>query len=122
VSKMAARHRTKISTAHGLRTCFEARVERVGRNPLVARFGGIPLRRRRYAVINDRDPGPATHPQKELVTRLLKDRCELCEKRTREAQVHHVRTLADLTQNRGSLARWPGLSRVAAAPSRSHRG
>jgi group II intron reverse transcriptase/maturase len=98
VSKMAARHRAKIPTTHGLRTCFEARVERVGRKPLVARFGGIPLLRQRYAVINDRVIGPVVRPQRELVTRLLKGRCELCEQRTREAQVHHVRTLADLTR------------------------
>lgn len=106
VVKIAARHRTKISTPHGLRTCFEARVERVGRKPLVARFGGIPLRRQRYAVINDRITGPATRPQKELVTRLLKGRCELCEQRTREAQVHHVRTLADLTRTGQSQPTW----------------
>lgn len=35
----------KIQTPYGLRTCFEAVVPRQGREPLVARFGGIPLRR-----------------------------------------------------------------------------
>jgi hypothetical protein len=39
VVKMAAKHRAKHSTAHGLRTCYEARVERAGKQPLVARFG-----------------------------------------------------------------------------------
>src|SRR5204863_5413711 len=41
VSKMAARHKAKIETPHGLRTCFEATVAREGKKPLVARFGGI---------------------------------------------------------------------------------
>ena len=43
VAKMAARHKAKVETPYGLRTCFEARVERPGKQPLVARFGGIPL-------------------------------------------------------------------------------
>ena len=30
---------------HGRRRCFQVSVERTGRQPLVARFGGIPLRR-----------------------------------------------------------------------------
>ncbi|MCA1681631.1 MAG: maturase, partial [Actinobacteria bacterium] len=61
VSKMAARHKTTIETPHGLRTCFEVRVERDGRNPLVARFGGIPLKRQKNAVINDHVPGQVTY-------------------------------------------------------------
>jgi group II intron reverse transcriptase/maturase len=40
VSKMAARFKAKLLTPHGPRTCFEARVEREGRSPLVARFRG----------------------------------------------------------------------------------
>src|SRR6185312_13310176 len=38
VTKMAARHKAKIVTPHGLRTRFEARVERAGSTPLVAWF------------------------------------------------------------------------------------
>lgn len=79
VSKMAARHRAKIKTPYGPRTCFEARVEREGRQPLVARFGGIPLKRQKGATINDRAPGRVIYPRKELVTRLLRGRCEMCE-------------------------------------------
>jgi hypothetical protein len=97
VSRMAARHRAKIETPHKLRTCFEARVERDGRQPLVARFGGIPLKRHRGAVITDRVPGRITYPRKELVTRLLRRSCEVCEQ-TGLMQVHQVRKLADLTQ------------------------
>ena len=43
VSKTAARYRATIVTPHGQRACFEARVQRAGKQPLVARFGGIPL-------------------------------------------------------------------------------
>ncbi len=72
VAKMAAKHRAKVETPYGLRTCFEARVERPGKQPLVARFGGIPLVCKRDAVLIDRVPShQVTYPRKELVRRLL---------------------------------------------------
>jgi group II intron reverse transcriptase/maturase len=95
VSKMAVKHKAKIQTPHGLRTCFEARVERNGRQPLVARFGGIPLQRQKSAAVTDRQPIRVDYPQKELITRLLADTCEVCQQ-TDNVQVHHVRKLADL--------------------------
>jgi group II intron reverse transcriptase/maturase len=97
VSKMAARFKTVIDTPHGKRTCFEARVERAGRNPLVTRFGGIPLKRQKKAVLDDRQPVPATGRRqgKELIYRLRIGRCEWCKRRD-AVQVHHVRLLADL--------------------------
>jgi hypothetical protein len=95
VTKMATMHRAKITTPAGPRTCYEAVVERAGRKPLVARFGGIPLKRQRAAVIEDRAPGGLAHPRKELITRLRRGRCELCEQ-TGPAEVHQVRKLADL--------------------------
>ncbi|HTE67801.1 MAG TPA: maturase, partial [Actinomycetes bacterium] len=71
-------------------------VERAGRKPLVARFGGIPLRRQKKAVIDDRRPAPAT-TRKELVTRLHAGRCEWCQRHA-DVEVHQVRRLADLTK------------------------
>lgn len=63
MSAMAARYKTAISTPHGPRTCFEAVRQREGnRKPLVARFGGIPLKRQKYAVISDRIPGQNPSP------------------------------------------------------------
>src|SRR5438552_13461944 len=56
VSKMAAKHKAKIATPYGLRTCFEASIVRDDRKPLVARFGGIALKRQKTAVIVDRQP------------------------------------------------------------------
>jgi group II intron reverse transcriptase/maturase len=95
VTKMAARYKAKIDTPHGPRTCFEASVARVGKKPLVARFGGIPLKRQKTAVLTDRLlTGPA-YPNKELVRRLLAGRCELCG-RTDGTEVHHIRQLTDL--------------------------
>jgi len=38
VSKIAARYKAKIDTPHGLRTCFEARVERTGKQRAGANY------------------------------------------------------------------------------------
>jgi Type II intron maturase len=96
MSAMAARHKTTIGTPHGPRTCFEAVRRREGnRKPQVARFGGIPLKRQKYAVISDRIPGQNPHRYKELVIRLLRRRCELCGN-SDQVQAHHIARLAEL--------------------------
>ena len=95
VCKTAAKYKAKVDSPYGLRTCFEARIERTGgRKPLVARYGGIPLRPQKKAILRDHEPGRAVGP-KELITRLLANRCEICE-RSGNVQVHHIRKLADL--------------------------
>ena len=96
VTKMADRYKTTISTPSGPRRCFEVNLEREGRKPLIARFGGIPLRRKRNAVLTDRIPAPVNVRRKELVTRLQAGRCELCKHTDASVEVHHVRKLADL--------------------------
>jgi group II intron reverse transcriptase/maturase len=96
VTQMADRYKTTIVTPSGPRRCFEVSVEREGRKPLIARFGGIPLRRKRNAVLTDRTPAPVTVRRKELVTRLQAGRCELCKQTSGTVNVHHVRKLADL--------------------------
>ena len=96
VSKMAARHKAKVQTRHGLRTRFEATAGRKGRKPLAA-GRGIPLKRQKDAVLTDRQHTGPVYPNRQLITRLLTGRCELCG-RTDDIQVHHVRALADLDQ------------------------
>jgi group II intron reverse transcriptase/maturase len=97
VTKTAARYKAKVETPHGLRTCFEARIKRDGKPDLVARFGGIPLVRKKNAVLHDTIPRPVAYPRKELVTRLLKRQCELCEE-AGAVLVHQVKKLASLGQ------------------------
>jgi hypothetical protein len=94
-STMADRYRATIDTPYGPRRCFQVNVEREGRQPLVARFGGIPLRRKKNAVLTDRPPVPVAVRRKELVTRLQAGRCELCQQ-PGPVDVHQVRKLADL--------------------------
>lgn len=95
VSKIAARYKAEVETPYGLRTCFEASVPRgAGRKPVVARFGGISLTRQNAAGLGDRHVAKP-RPRKELITRLLKGKRELCGT-SEDVRVHHIRKLADL--------------------------
>jgi group II intron reverse transcriptase/maturase len=108
VNKMAAKHMATIETPYGPRRCFEARIERTGKQPLVARFGGIPLVRDKRVVLIDRSPShQVTYPRKELVRRLLSRRCELCGDPDR-VTVHQVRSLASLERHASQTA-WAAL-------------
>jgi hypothetical protein len=86
---MAARHRAKIETSDGPRARYEARKHREGKKDLTARFGGITLRQDRRAVIRDPAPSPEPYPRKELIRRLQRRECELCETGT-TVTVHQV--------------------------------
>jgi hypothetical protein len=96
VSKIAAKHKAKTVTPYGLRTCFEGRLDRSGKPPLVARFGEVPLKRDKYARIIDPAPQTATRPPKEIIRRVRRGRCELCGDRPPRVEVHQVRALAAL--------------------------
>ena len=111
VTTMANRYKTTIRTPQGPRRCFEARIEREGRKPLIARFGGIPLTRKRTAVLDDLPSTlftPRSRPRgSQLIDRLQRGLCELCESRT-EVQVHQVRSLAEL-RSAGEQPAWAQL-------------
>jgi group II intron reverse transcriptase/maturase len=110
VAKMARKYQAVIDTPHGPRVCFQASVEREGRRTLVARFGGVPLKRQKKAVLDDRQPVPATVRRKgtELIKRLRVGRCELCKQRA-EVRVHHVPKLADLAKPGRPQPEWAQL-------------
>ena len=89
--------------------CLKATVERNGdKAPLVAYFGGIPLRRQTQAIIRDAVPLRFDGSRTELVERLLADTCELCGQKG-NCEVHHVRKLADLNPNGPAQRRWATL-------------
>lgn len=113
---LAAKHKTKsramyrkyratVTTPEGTFRCLEKQIHRDGKKPLIARFGAIPLRYQRLAVINDQ-PTQVFNGRNELVKRLLAQKCELCES-TKAIQVHHIRKLADLkTKDRREKPPW----------------
>lgn len=95
VAQVFQRYRSKVETPYGPRACLRATRERKGKLPLVAIFGGVPLRRKKKAVIKD-VPTYRFRPQRgELVQRLVAQECELCGA-TENLEVHHIRKLADL--------------------------
>jgi group II intron reverse transcriptase/maturase len=97
VRKMARRLRAEVYHQGGIRRCLEVKLERDGKEPLIARFGGIRLTTDPLVHIEDRlaDQDRTPPPRAELITRLIADTCELCGSRE-EIQIHHVRKLADL--------------------------
>jgi group II intron reverse transcriptase/maturase len=98
VQEVARKYKATTETAYGPRTCFRVVVSRgEDKKPLVAQFGGIPLKRQQAAILVDRLPNTSTIRQNELVKRLLVGSCELCGS-PGPVQVHHIRKLANLRQ------------------------
>ena len=78
---------------------LQVSVPREGKPPLVATWGGIPLKRDMWATLEERPPrlyGNRT----ELVQRLLADFCELCGDE-KDVEVHHVRAMRKLHEHPG---------------------
>lgn len=108
---LAGKHRTTTSSireqytstikgADGkVRNCLAVEVEREGKPPLIARFGGIPLIRQPDASLID-TPYQERSTRTEILTRLLANTCEVCGSTSR-IEVHHIRKLADLKGKHG---------------------
>jgi group II intron reverse transcriptase/maturase len=97
ISEVYNRYRATIETGDGIYKGLEVRVERTGKPPLVAQWGGISLKRPsfRKRVVLDERPRRIYGSRTELVQRLLADTCELCGS-TDNIEVHHTRGLRDL--------------------------
>lgn len=99
VNRIVKRYKSTVQTADGALRCFEVKVEREGKKPLIARFGGIALKRQPRGQIEDVPTTITVRPRTvELIQRVLAGTCELCES-TDRTEVHHIRKLADLKQN-----------------------
>ena len=95
VTAMARKYKATTETPYGPRKCLQVVVDRgKDKKPLVARFGGIPLRRKHDAILVDHTPQFLMTNRSELLQRVLADECELCGSRER-VEVHHIRKLAD---------------------------
>ena len=116
VTTIAHKYQTTVETAYGPMKCLEITVPRAGKKPLVARFGGIPLRRQNHGTITDMLVSIKKKPARnELLKRLLANKCELCQS-TNQVEVHHIRKLADL--GKPGRAEKPQWVRVMAARRR----
>lgn len=95
VAKISDNYHKTVKLPHGQRKCVEITVNREGKKPLVARFGGLQLKRNPKAAIEDL-PTTRKHPSRnELIKRLLADECEVCGANG-DIEVHHIRALKDL--------------------------
>ena len=106
-AKIFRRYKSTVQTAHGERACLEVvKQQGEGKRPLVARFGGIPLKRNRQAVLVDQQPQRYRTERNELIKRLLADECEMCGS-TVDIEVHHIRALRDLNvKGRREKPKW----------------
>lgn len=102
IKTLATKHKQKITWVYrryyqklenGIKAIV-VKVEREGRDPLVARFGAKPIRFDKGAIIRDTKLQLLTS-RNELIRRLLADQCELCGS-TEVINVHHTRKLKDL--------------------------
>lgn len=103
VVEVYGRYQTIITTAKGQCKGLVVRVERKGKPPLAAYWGGISLARRMKAKLNDNPQPVWNYRQTELAQRLLAEECELCGSQSK-VQVHHVRALKAL-RRQGHAAR-----------------
>jgi group II intron reverse transcriptase/maturase len=94
--KTLKRLRTTTQTPHGPRRSLKLTIQRAGKKPLVAMFGGLTLRRK-DAVFKDQVTTQYVRTRSEIVERLLNDTCEVCGSKER-IEMHHVRKLADLNK------------------------
>lgn len=97
VRAMYRRYKSTFQTKEGYTlTCLEVKRERgEGKPPMIARFGGIALRRVDNAILNDQLPMTIAGKRNELLKRLTANTCEICGAKE-NIEVHHIRKLADL--------------------------
>jgi hypothetical protein len=103
---IARKYQTTVQAPNGTSLkCLQVQVEREGKKPLVAQFGGLQLIAQPHAVIRDQLPKPM-NTRTEILQRLLANACELC-KSNLHVEVHHIRKLADLNkQGRRERPAW----------------
>ncbi len=106
VGTIYRRHATTVTTNGRRYKALQVVVQRDGKQPLVATWGGIPLVRDTKPARLDDQPTPCWgNIRTELVQRLLADTCERCGSRE-QVRVHHIRHLKDLQKHRRPRPEW----------------
>lgn len=95
VSQVYDRYSAILQTSNGPQKGLQVTVEREGKQPLTATWGGIPLTRDLGATLNDAPEPVRTYSRTELEQRILADTCEICGS-NEDVQVHHIRAMRDL--------------------------
>lgn len=94
VPKVYERYQAIITTGGRTYKGLQVIIPRQGKKPLIAKWGGIPLRKKQQAILNDQPPMNWVS-RSELEKRMLADTCELCGSHDR-INIHHIRALKDV--------------------------
>jgi group II intron reverse transcriptase/maturase len=100
VTKVYEKYRAKMTVENQTYEGLQIAVPREGKEPLIATWGGIPLKWDIKATLEDK-PKKLPYGRTELVKRLLAEKCEHCGTTTDPLEVHHIRKLSDLKQYDG---------------------
>src|SRR5262249_44181581 len=98
-SKVKDQHTAKVLIDDRPCKVMQVILPREGKEPLIARWGGISLKWNIQATLNDQ-PRQIWGGKTELEQRLLADSCEYCGS-TEKVEVHHIRALKDLNKYTG---------------------
>ncbi|GGA16024.1 hypothetical protein GCM10008018_70840 [Paenibacillus marchantiophytorum] len=99
INKVFAKYGKYRKTKNGEYKVLQVFVDREGKKPLEAYFGGIRLGYQKDIRIEDTTlVGKIFSKRSQLVQRLLNDTCELCGLKG-NIEIHHIRKLKDLAQN-----------------------
>jgi group II intron reverse transcriptase/maturase len=109
-TKIYQRYRAEVKVGNRQYKALQITLERSGKSPLVATWGGIPLIRTDTVQFLDDTPAQVwNRVESEVLERLLADTCEVCGKHTR-CDVHHVRRMSDLKVRQGrEIPKWKEL-------------
>ena len=99
VSKVRKKYGTKLAVQGREYKVLQASVPREGKSPLVATWGGIPLKRNMEVTLEEKTPR-LWNNRTELVLRLLADFCELCGSEE-DVEVHHEQAMRKLHEYPG---------------------
>jgi group II intron reverse transcriptase/maturase len=105
VPQVYRRCRAVLDTEYGPRRGLRVTVDRDGKPPLAAQWGGISLARDTTPRPLNDDPARTWSHRSEIVQRLLADECELCGSR-KQVEVHHIRALKDLDRRGKNPPEW----------------
>lgn len=103
VAQEAKRHKVWLETPQGKRKAFQVQIQRPGKKPLTATFGGFSLARE-DKPINDKTIQWWKSSRTEILDRMLANQCEYCGKETK-CEVHHIKKLSELLKKK-NLAGW----------------
>jgi len=103
VRRIRAKYKADLSIEGTIYKGLQVVVLREGKKPLVATWGGIPLKWDSRATLEDQSHQQVWTGRSELEKRLTAQKCELCGAtfRTERIEVHHIRALKDLNRYTG---------------------